>query len=283
MFKEKYRNQSKLGFKLIFKVISSLLVIATIIFISFDFFKFEQMYIQNSKKVVTKTVDDILQLNANLRTKISHLLIENQELLIKLSDDPENTEVIQQVTKLFKEKLSSFYNFSLADKHGNLITDVFFEQAGRLCRQDIKQFAANKGNTWLTIHPGMGQYHYDLILPWQYSDSKRIMFISFYIKDLVNILKNNERSSHELFIVRKDKSNLIELSSSGSRADQNNTFFLTDKQLQGYSSNISGTYWTIFEIPEVSLFNYYLQQVWYTRAAQLWSTYFGSTYFTDKA
>ncbi|MFK5983857.1 MAG: hypothetical protein QM479_00310 [Pseudomonadota bacterium] len=276
MFKKKYSSRPGFSFKLFFKIALSLCVAAIVILFSMDFFKFKKIYKENSKQLVTDTVNEILQLNINLRSKISHLLIKNQELLIKLSKDPEDTKLIDKINQVFKAQLSSFYNFSLADQHGTLVTDIFFEQVGRLCRQDIKAFAVNQKHTWLTIHPGVGQYHYDLILPWEYGGEKRIMFISFYIDDLVKILKNNQRPSHELFIVRKDKNNLIELSSSGSRADQNNTFFLTDKQLQAYSKNISGTYWTIVELPEVSIFAYYMQEVWYKKAAQLWFKYFPS-------
>jgi hypothetical protein len=255
----------KLNF--IFKVLFNLFILTLILFVFYDFINYKHHYNEKSKSIVEQTVNDILKLNSNLRTQISHLMIENQDALVKLYADPENTQLIEQLKISFKQKIPSFYTFTLADQHGNLVTDVFFEKVGRLCRQDIKQYALQESNTWLTIHPGMEQYHFDIIVPWHYAESKQIMFISFHIDELVNILKKNERSNHELFIVRTDKNNLIELSSSGSRADQNNTFFLSDTQLQGYSSNIAGTYWTVFELPSISFIKYYLHEVLYTRIA----------------
>ncbi|MFK5895218.1 MAG: hypothetical protein QM504_18550 [Pseudomonadota bacterium] len=251
----------------IFKILINLLILSIVIFAFYDYINYKHHYNEKSKNIVEQTVNDILKLNSNLRTQISHLMIENQDVLIKLYNDPEDIQLIEQLKTTFKKQLPSFYTFTLADQHGNLVTDVFFEKVGRLCRQDIKQYALHESNTWLTIHPGMEQYHFDIIVPLHFGDTKQIMFISFYIDGLVNILKQNDRPSHELFIVRKDKNNLIELSSSGSRADQNNAFFLTDKQLQGYSSNIAGTYWTVIELPSTSFFKYYLHDTLYNRIA----------------
>jgi len=228
---------------------------------------YKHHYNKVSESIIEQTVNDILDLNANLRSKISLVLIENPELIRKLSDDPENPELVEEVKQLFRDTISSFYTFTMADKHGDLITDVFFENAGRLCRQDIKQFALHESNTWLTIHPGVDQYHYDLIIPWQYADSKRIIFISFYLDDLINILKENQRSSHELYIFRKDKSNLIELSAKGSRPELTDGIYLTDKQVKTHSKDIAGTYWTIIELPQTSLFNFYLKDEIYKRIA----------------
>jgi hypothetical protein len=247
------------------KIFINVLILSVVIYFSYDFINFKHQYYKTSERLIEKSVNDVLLLNANLRTKISQLLIKHSELLVKLSNNPENSELVEQVIQLFKQQIPSFYTFIMADKHGELITDVFFEKAGRLCRQDIKQYALHETNTWLTIHPGIEQYHYDLIIPWQYANSKRIIFISFFLDELVGILKKNQRPSHDLFIFRKDKSNLIELSAEGSRAEQTKGIYLSKTQVDTFSKNIAGTYWTIIELPQTSLFNYYLNNEVYKK------------------
>jgi hypothetical protein len=261
-----------LKFKKLLKLILIIIVVGGVAYLTYDYKKYTKSYQAISEKLVTQTADDILLLNADLKNKISQLLIKHLDLFIKLANTPEDSELISQADILFKQQLPSFYTFSLADQHGEIMTDIFFEKVGRLCRQDIKQFALNESNTWLTIHPGLGKYHYDLLLPWQYAETKKIMFISFDIDSLVDILKKNKRENHELFLVRKDKNNLVELSSSGSRADlykMNSGIFLDDKHLQGFSQDISNTYWTVIELPQNSLFNFYIKQLYNKVYSQL--------------
>lgn len=253
------------NFKSFLKFLVVFLFVSCSAYITYDFLGYKKAYNEASKKLVTHTANDILLLNINLKNKISQLLIDELDLFIKLSDNPENTEYNNKIIKLFKQYLPSFHTFSLADKQGEIMTDIFFEKVGRLCRQDIKQFALHESNTWLTIHPGLGKYHYDLILPWQYANTQKIMFISFDIKSLVKILKNNKRANHELFLVRKDKDNLIELSSAGSRAEMaasNDKVFLDNKQLKSFSQDIKNTYWTVIELPDENLLNFYLKELY---------------------
>ncbi len=249
-------------FKKFAQIAAIILVVVSIIFISYDYYQFKQRFNQDSVNKVNGVVNDILQLNANLRQKITELFIKHQKLIQKVTEEPENEKAYEQLDKLFKQHLESYYTFIVADNHGELITDDFFEKAGHLCRQDIKNYAASGKATWMAIHPGMGEYHYDLIIPWQYGDGERkIIFISFKVNSLVNIIRKYESEGHRIYIVRKDKSNLIELTAEGSRDNNSdNILFLSDKQTQGTSARIAGTYWTAIELVYPNMFSLYLKQ-----------------------
>lgn len=241
-----------------FLLFSTLLV--TIILL-FDYYKFRLEYHQYSKQNIDQVVRDILAFNAKQRKKVSQLFIKHAGLIRELSHDPENSELLDNMDKLFKQNFPAYFTFIIADNHGELITDDFFEKVGRMCRQDIKEFAINGQTSWLVIHPGPAKYHYDMIIPWQFGkEPRRIIFISFLVDELATILRQHETDGRQLFIVRKDRNNLVELGSKGSRYDlYHNVVFLSDNELFEYKADIKGTYWTVVEKKHTNLLKLYLK------------------------
>mgnify|MGYP000165066234 CR=1 FL=1 len=101
-------------------------------------------------------------------------------------------------------------------------------------------------------------YHFDIIVPWKNGKNEKILLISYKVEPLTNILKQNEKPGHQQLIVRTDKLNLIELSSSGSRNLKETPFYLLPQANQ-YHKPIKGTYWAVYDQFSIPLFQLYIK------------------------
>jgi len=244
----------------IIRIFVVLIILSIAGFFTFDYRSFSKQKNAEAREQVNLALNDILKLNSNLRLQISHLLIKNRNIFQSLIKNPENHDLIEQLDAIFKKDLPSYYTFSLADENGDLLTDHFCEKVGRLCRQDIHNFAVNESNTWLTIHPGPDEYHYDLMLPWNKDNKKRVVFLGFKINTLVEILKKRQPKGRKLYIVRSDKNNLVEVTANGSRDKQTSQLFLSDSLQYHISEPIDGTYWAIVDVIDIPLYQLYYEE-----------------------
>ncbi|MBF0264523.1 MAG: hypothetical protein HQL46_04570 [Gammaproteobacteria bacterium] len=244
----------------IIRIFIVLFILSIIAFFAYDYRNFSKIKNAEAKEQVNQALNDILKLNSSLRFQISHLLILNRDLFEELIQNPESEKLIEKFDAIFNNNLPSYYTFSLADENGDLLTDHFFEKVGRLCRQDIHEFAVDESTTWLTIHPGPDEYHYDLMLPWNKNSKKRVVFLGFKIDSLVEILKSRQPIGRKLYIVRSDKNNLVEVSANGSRDKMSNQLFLSDQIQYHISEPIEGTYWAIVDVIETPIYKLYYRE-----------------------
>jgi len=191
-----------------------------------------------------------------LRTSLELLMIGHQDLLRQLAQDPENVEVHARLEGVLKHYFPEYYAFSIADTDGKLIYDDFGEQVGELCRVNLRRFAVDGQPMGVYIHPGPSEYHFDVMLPWDYNQARPgIFFISFRPDLVARLLRNSERPGHRL-MVRRGNADLVEITAAGSRDKMQRPLRLSRKEQEQilYSRPVEGTQWQLIDLPTASLF-----------------------------
>ena len=118
-------------------------------------------------------------------------------------------------------------------------------------------FANNHHQTKIYIHPGPGEYHVDIMVPWTYGKDKTgVFFASFKPTLFAKLLNNSRVAGHNLYLIRSDTPDLIEVASEGSRATLVRDVRLTPEEIKriGYSQPVLGTNWTLVDVPETDIY-----------------------------
>jgi len=198
---------------------------------------------------VNSSVSEITLLLESLRNALQMLVDENQTLILQLSNTPDDERLLEQLNTKLTDYFPRFHAFTLSDNHGEVLTDDLGEKVGDLCRNDIRLFATEQEH-WVLIHPGPADYHFDIMVPWQHQGESGVFFVSFHTDLLSDVLKHNEVPGHTLYVLHQERSNLIELISSGTRKTLDGENFI-DEQLAarvGHRGVIEGTRWEIIDL-----------------------------------
>ena len=227
----------------------SLLFFALIIFNGFyeiKQYKNEQLkiadkYVLSSIKLVTEEI-------RNKHKKVKSFSHEHVVLLSRAVKNPDDIEVLSELLSLSKHALPDVFALSIADKKGNIILDDFEGHIGEVCRTDLYEYI-NRGTEKLRVHPNSYEYHYDIVSEWQDNNVTYLIFMSFkldYITQLISLLNPPDQN---LMLVIKDKNYLIEITEHGSRINlpKSKSYNLTDNQISNILAEhaIPDTQWSM--------------------------------------
>jgi diguanylate cyclase (GGDEF)-like protein/PAS domain S-box-containing protein len=210
----------------------------------------EQIKLESSFELTMQSINSYLDL---MRTKVALLAYKQNNLISKLFEDPENFELIDKLNVIVKKQMPDAFGISLANSNGEVIFDDFDGHVGESCRTNIYQFASTKGTYHqIRIHPNSSGYHFDMMI--QFSDKKAgkgIFFISFFVKSLVKIFKQNMLPEHQLMLLLQGDENLIEIHNEGSRIDMQRPLHLTETEYKrlNLSAPVVNTLWNLVNLP----------------------------------
>lgn len=211
----------------------------------------------NADRIAENTSKNI---QFEISEKIRHLNLfseQHTKLLSSIIKDTENIHLISELTSLASGSFPDNFAISIADNSGEIILDDFEGYIGDVCRIDLKnQLETNDYKT--RLHPNPNSYHYDISTEWTNNDQQHLVFASFKLDRIVNILKSNQMQGIDLILTIKKFDYLIEATAKGDRSkiDVSNGYKLVDSQVSNILSEkkLENSYWTLVAIKNSELY-----------------------------
>lgn len=229
-----------------------------------DYENFKAYQHEIMRESVTGTANQIAYLIESYQTALRIFVDRQGPVLQKLLTHPTDENTHQQLSKSLARYYSDYFSLTIADRHGDLIYDDLGEKVGEVCRRDIKLFANNNHQSLIYIHPGPGEYHIDIMVPWKYDkDNTGVFFASFKPTLFARLLNNSRVAGHDLYLIRSDTPDLIEVAASGGRADLARDIRLSPEEIKrmGFSLPIPGTRWTLVDVPGTDIYTTRLSHI----------------------
>jgi len=213
--------------------------------------------------------------------------IEKSDLLTRFSANIYDEQLKDEVELSLMRWFPSHFTFTVADTAGNDLIDDLDGLVGPVCQRGIKNYIA--GSSSITdgsfhsyhpiIHPQPHNYHFDVMSEWRHDGELRgVFFVSFYPDIVANLLLSHETPGHNLLLVNRTRSGLIEITSSGARdtISKSRSINLTDREQRDtlFEVPIAGSGWNLLGIPDTALFNDYASAKWRDAAFILIATLF---------
>lgn len=215
-------------------------------------------------------------INQQLVNKQRHVRLfadEYANLLSHLNTFPQDTKTEEDIKTRLNQRFTDFFTYTITDQ--NAVPKLFDIESlvGEACQRDLSsfvksiQYKTNKDifHNKIFIHPQSLHYHYDVMAPLYKTEGKAdIFFISFYLKDISNILKTHETPGNQLILVKQSETDLIEVTSKGARDKiSRGTRLNKDEQIQiVVYKNIPGTDWRLVNLADINYEKQYKKGLW---------------------
>ncbi len=189
---------------------------------------------------------------------------QHKKLIQRLTKNPDDRPSYLELKKIINNRFPNSFAFTIADEKGETLLANFDLSVNEICQKNILEFTENEFNYDIALHPNPKAYHFDIMTAWDnqpvmvgdFNDlniSKAVFFISFKPTIITRILKNSQVHNHQLFLLKKDRPNLIEISAQGSRIqipNLNGNFFLSPEQISriGFKKSVDETAWDLVDI-----------------------------------
>ncbi len=226
-----------------------------------EFWSYQQKI---AKQSVNGAANEISLTIRGLRTSLDLFARGHQDLLRQFARDPDDGgNQYMRITQLLSRYFPNYHAFTLANVDGEVIYDDFGEKIGEACRTDIRNYVTGDHQAEVYIHPGPGEYHFDIMLPWkQDSQNTGVFFVSFTPEVVTRLLNISEISQHQLILLRTDIEALIEITSKGGRNGLKRAIHISDEEKKRllYSLPVELTRWNLVDLPDESLFASYWRQ-----------------------
>lgn len=178
-------------------------------------------------------------------------------LLASILKDTENIHLLSELISHTSDFFPDNFAVSIADNNGEIVLDDFEGYIGDVCRLDLQHQL--KTNTYKTrLHPNPNSYHYDISTEWDNNDQRHLLFASFKLDRIRNILESNQMHDIDLILTIKKFDYLIEVTAEGDRSkiDVSNGYKLKDSQISNilYEKKLDNSFWTLVAIKNSELF-----------------------------
>lgn len=213
----------------------------------------------------TQTIADEIERNIHQKeVLVKSFVDDNRNLLDNLAKSPNNTKLYEQLNHKLSKYFLDHFSTSLASAKGKLLIDDFDGFIGEVCVEDMKQYVET-GEHLTRIHPHPKVYHYDIVVKFTSTNKHYLFLVSFEPVEIANILKLASSENHELILVQKDISDLIEVTPRGSRVNIPGRldFRMTPQELDRVLAEhwIPGTRWYVYDLCNEKLFKSYSQNI----------------------
>ncbi|MEQ8665565.1 MAG: HAMP domain-containing sensor histidine kinase [Rhodospirillales bacterium] len=202
--------------------------------------------------------------------------VEKRARLIELSKDPTDEDLLNELHASLRQWFPSYFTFTLTDRAGNDLVADIDGFVGEVCLRSIESFIEESdlglaGSPHLyapEIHPQAFNYHFDLMAKWRGEDGTvgGVFFVSFYPTIIQTRLGSYESQGHRLYLLNRNRENLIEVSSEGARDVFGDTrpITLTEPEQADILARrtVRNTRWEVVGLPEAELFPTFAQQRW---------------------
>lgn len=207
-------------------------------------------------QTVSGLADELTRNIANRKRLVQLFAREQAPLLRRLIREPESARLQRRVADKLQEYFPDHFAFTLADPRGELYIDDFGEQIGPLCREDIVTYARRHTNR-PRVHPGPGRHHFDIMARLEVDGQPQILFVSFPVDLLANLLDNVQRPDHDLYLILPGPAPLIEVTAQGARHRlPRDDYHLDSAERQRLLARlpVAGTRWEVFDLARPRLF-----------------------------
>lgn len=213
-------------------------------------------------------------INLQLLEKKRHVHLfanEYAHLFVQLNTNPSNEKFEDDIKTRLQQRFPDFFTYTITDQSGIPKLLNIESLVGNACQRDLhdfaKQISTNSKDLQnkVFVHPQPFNYHYDIMAPiYTAGVGPRIFFISFYLKEITNILKTHELPGQQLILVRQSDTSLIEVSSQGTRDTLKRDLNLSEAELKRIYvyKDIPGTDWRLVNLPNPAYLKQYKKVLW---------------------
>jgi len=213
-------------------------------------------------------------INLQLLEKKRHVHLfanEYPHLFVQLNTNPTNEKVENDIKTRLQQRFPDFFTYTVTDQSGAPKLLNIESLVGNACQRDLNDFAKQISSNGkdlqnkIFVHPQPFNYHYDIMAPiYTAGVGPRIFFISFYLKEITDILKTHELPGQHLILVRQSNTSLIEVNSQGTRDTLKRDLNLSKAEIQRINvyKNIPGTDWRLVNLPDSAYAKQYRKGLW---------------------
>jgi diguanylate cyclase (GGDEF)-like protein len=227
-----------------------------------------QVFLTSHQDTSTNTTNIVaFQINKTLKDKqrFIDIFVDNaKELIIKLSDEPDNETLHQILKSRLKKYQPDVFAFNIMNKAGEPIIGDFKGNIGGLCLQDLRQYQKS-GEQHIRLHSNSNGHHYDIISKYYAEGNEHLFFVSFHIDEITEILQSTQPMKHNLMLINKGQNNLIEVTTQESAETQKNrpNHKMTGAENQRVlsSTEVKGSDWRIIDMHDEDLFRDYKKKI----------------------
>lgn len=213
----------------------------------------------------TQTIaDEIERVFRQKNILVNSFVEDNRQLLNDLAMSPGNRDLYEKLNHKLSKYFLDYFSTSLASDEGKLLIDDFDGVIGELCVNDMKHFVET-GEHLARIHPHPKVYHYDMVVKLSIAGKDYLFMVSFAPDEIATLLKLESSGNHQLILVQKEPSNIIELTPQGTRINMHGRldFRMTQQELDRVLAErwVTGTRWHVYDLHAEKLFTNYSQDI----------------------
>lgn len=258
----------------VFLVAAVFILITAIILIIYTMQREQEFKRHNAdfqKAIVNGAAYAVDQQLQSKHKSIRLFLDEYAAQVFRLNRFPGDERTANDIKLRLQQRFEDFFTFTITDKQGVPSLLDIESLVGEACKIDLNNYSktvtrdSKQIKNEVFIHPQPYHYHYDIMAPlYEHGAEPKIFFSSFYLKQIVDILRTHEVPGHNLMLVRQSKPNLIEVTREGARDVISRNMTLNDDELKRVTvyENIPGSDWRLINLPDVNYFNQYTRGLW---------------------
>ena len=223
--------------------------------VSYESQRFYDKQLSLAKSSIRGVQYNLSQYIQNKQDIVQSIIEYDRQLLRNLVESPDDQDKLTYFKTIIQNRLKSSYSFSIADKNGNIIIKKQNASPGQRCKTGLKFYSENPEHLDKTIiiHGNSAKsYHIDIMARIDAHRRSPILFVSFKVNSLIDLLKNAQTPGQKLFIVKQETPESIEISDSGIKG-----LYLSEKNLSKatldsvlFQQTLHNTGWTALAIPE---------------------------------
>ncbi|NOQ89355.1 MAG: hypothetical protein GQ549_00245 [Gammaproteobacteria bacterium] len=255
----------------IFIIALLFVLITAIILIVYTMQREHEFKSHNSDIQTTSVHGAAYAIDLQLQNKHRHVrlfLDEYSRLFNRLYHNAADEITLNSISKRLQQRFPDFYTFTITDSNGGPTLLDVESLVGETCQRDLGNFASNiKRNRGqlqnkVFVHPKPFHYHYDIMAPLHADGS--IFFTSFYLNDIIDILKTHELPGQTLMLVRRSDPDLIEVTSEGARDKLSRDIRLTPSERNRIViyKDVAASDWRLVNLPDAYFEKQYLYALW---------------------
>jgi diguanylate cyclase (GGDEF)-like protein len=223
---------------------------------------FEQAHIKSADKATQVAAREVKKIIEDKRRVVEIFSKDNRDLISTLSQNPEVEELHNELNGRIRRNIPDFFASNIVTSSGELVIGDFDARVGDLCLSDMKNFVEDDKQS-IRVHPNIEMYHYDILTLFPNGGNDQLFFVSFNLDEIANLLDAVQPSNHQLMLINKEVSHLIEVVASGGRntiAGRLDYRLTGDEKIRIMSSRkVDGTMWHVVDLHEPELLKQYIE------------------------
>lgn len=228
---------------------------------AYDHFKSQQSELAHG--IGTSVSHQLEEFLLQYKRSLVRFSVSSSSLIDSLFDNPENETLEEELRRQLQQVFPDLFAVTLIDRNGQPLLTDFDGKIGELCLEDLKATLQGGSRPIPPVHPNPIHYHFDIVINYR---NRGALFTSFRTDPLAAKLTDSQPSGLQLFLVKQDSDNLIEVSTKGSRDRINRDFHLQPEEmrLRLYRRAIEDSHWDLLILQDADY-------LWHEQASRLTS------------